>query len=90
MNAPFLRWGPVIISYVLRLRTDALADGCFVGEVEAVASGQRRSIASVEQLAAFVRSTMADQLSVSSAARAGVEADGAEGRAQETVAERSA
>lgn len=61
----------MVISYVLRLRTDALFEGCFVGEVEEVASGRRRRIASMEQLAAFVRSTMADRGGATAVPRAG-------------------
>lgn len=52
----------MLISYVVRLRSDALADGRFVGEIEAVTSRQRRSIRNIDQLAAFVLATMAVQV----------------------------
>lgn len=59
----------MVISYVVRLRPDALADGRFVGEVEAVTSRQRTRIRTLEQLAAFILATMPTQVSSSSAAR---------------------
>lgn len=59
----------MLISYVVRLRSDALADGRFVGEVEAVTSRQRRSIRNIDQLAAFVLATMAVQVASKETAR---------------------
>jgi hypothetical protein len=59
----------MLISYVVRLRSDALSDGRFVGEIEAVTSRQRRSIRNIEQLAAFVLATMAVQVSSKETAR---------------------
>lgn len=59
----------MLISYVLRLRPDALADGRFVGEIEAVTSRQRSLVRNVDQVAAFVLSTMPDQVVASVAAR---------------------
>ncbi|MGH9087469.1 MAG: hypothetical protein ACRDYZ_05070 [Acidimicrobiales bacterium] len=47
----------MLISYVLRLRPDALADGRFVGEIEAVTTRRRRSVRSVDQVASFVLQT---------------------------------
>jgi hypothetical protein len=44
----------VFVSYVLRLRSDHLAEGKFVGEVEGVATGLRLPVRSVEQLLDFV------------------------------------
>jgi hypothetical protein len=59
----------MLISYVLRLRPDALADGRFVGEIEAVTSRQRSLVRNVDQVAAFVLSTMPDQVVANVAAR---------------------
>ncbi len=59
----------MLISYVVRLRSDALADGRFVGEIEAVTSRQRRSIRNIDQLAAFVLATMAVQVASKETAR---------------------
>jgi hypothetical protein len=47
----------VFVSYVLRLRSNYLAEGKFVGEVEGVATGHRFPVRSVEQLVAFVLET---------------------------------
>lgn len=51
---PFRTVPPMLISYVLRLRPDALAEGRFVGEIEAVTTRRRSSIRSVDQVAAFI------------------------------------
>lgn len=59
----------MLISYVLRLRPDALADGRFVGEIEAVTSRQRSMVRTVDQMAAFVLATMPDQVVANVAAR---------------------
>ena len=59
----------MVISYVLRLRPDALAEGRFVGEVEAVTSRQRSSIRTIEQLAAFIVATMPKQVTAAAMAR---------------------
>jgi hypothetical protein len=45
------------ISYVLRLRSDALADGRFVGEIEAVSDAQRQVVRTIDQMAAFILET---------------------------------
>lgn len=52
----------MLISYVLRLRPDALADGRFVGEIEAVTTRQRRSVRTVDQVAAFILQTTPEQV----------------------------
>ena len=44
----------MLISYVLRLRSDELAAGRVVGEVEAVANGHRFVVRSLDQLLAFL------------------------------------
>ncbi len=58
----------MLISYVLRLHADELASGRVVGEVEAVASGQRFLVRSVEQMIAFLMETsQAEEASVRAA-----------------------
>jgi hypothetical protein len=59
----------MLISYVLRIRPDALADGRFVGEIEAVTSRERAPIRTVDQVAAFVLATMPAQVLANVAAR---------------------
>jgi len=68
----------MVISYVLRLRPDALAGGRFVGEIEAVTSRQRASIRTVEQMSAFILATLPGQVTAAVSARrlAGDDLDG--------------
>lgn len=47
----------MFISYVIRLRADELDRGRLVGEIEGVATGQRFTVRSSEQLLAFVMET---------------------------------
>ena len=47
----------MFVSYVLRLRSNYLAEGKFVGEVEGVATGLRLPVRSAEELVAFVLET---------------------------------
>lgn len=49
------------VSYVLRLRTDQLAQGRFGGEIEGVATGRRHGVSSLEQLAAFLIQSAASE-----------------------------
>jgi hypothetical protein len=51
----------MFVSYVVRLRSAQLRRGSFAGEVVAVASGRRYGIASLEQLAAFLSRTCAEE-----------------------------
>lgn len=51
----------MFVSYVVRLRAAELRRGSFAGEVVAVASGRRYGIASIEQMAAFLTRTCADE-----------------------------
>lgn len=51
----------MLISYVLRLRPDALADGRFLGEIEAVTTRQRHAIRTVDQVEAFILQTSPEQ-----------------------------
>jgi hypothetical protein len=59
----------MVISYVVRLRPDALSDGRFVGEIEAVTSRQRSSVRTLDQIAAFILATMPSQVCTASSAR---------------------
>jgi hypothetical protein len=51
----------MVISYVLRLRSDDLAGGRFVGEIEAVATRRKAPVRSADQIATFVLDTAAAQ-----------------------------
>ncbi len=51
----------MFVSYVLRVRPDGLLDGQFKGVVEAVATGQRYAVRSVDELLAFVLETAGDE-----------------------------
>jgi hypothetical protein len=51
----------VIVSYVLRVRPDRLSNGRFSGEVEAVATGQRFAVRSLEEFLAVVLETVGEQ-----------------------------
>jgi hypothetical protein len=55
----------VIVSYVLRVRPDRLSDGRFSGEVEAVATGQRFAVRSLDELLAVVLETVGDESALS-------------------------
>ena len=59
----------MVISYVLRLRPDALADGRFVGEIEAVSSQERTRIRTIDQMTGFILATMESQVCSGSTAR---------------------
>ncbi|MGH8988816.1 MAG: hypothetical protein ACRDXC_09515 [Acidimicrobiales bacterium] len=59
----------MVISYVLRLRPDSLADGSFVGEIEAVSSQERTRIRTLEQMTTFILSTLESQVCSGSTAR---------------------
>ena len=48
----------MFISYVLRLRPESVAGGRFLGEVEAVTTGQRFAVGSFDQLIAVVLETI--------------------------------
>jgi hypothetical protein len=58
----------MLISYVVRLRSDDLVGGRFVGEIEAVTSRQRVPIRTIDQVAAFILETMPTQVRVAGAA----------------------
>lgn len=45
----------MLVSYVLRLVPDELADGRLIGEVEAVGTGERRAIHGMDELMGFCR-----------------------------------
>lgn len=63
----------MVISYVLRLRPESLGEGRVVGEVEAVASGQRYAVRSIEQVLAFLIGTAEDEVARAQAGRPGRE-----------------
>jgi hypothetical protein len=63
----------MVISYVLRVRPESLDEGRIVGEVEAVASGQRSAVRSIEQVLAFLVETAEDEVLRSRVARLGPE-----------------
>jgi hypothetical protein len=64
----------MFVSYVLRVRPDTLRDGRFSGEVEAVATGQRYAVRSLDQLLSFVLETMDEEIVLARDARSGQEA----------------
>jgi len=47
----------VVVSYVLRLISEELAEGRLVGDVEAVATGQHRAVNGAEELLSFCAET---------------------------------
>lgn len=65
MDSDSVAFSPVIVSYVLRVRPDRLSDGRFRGEVEAVATGQRFSVRSLDELLAIVLETVQDERTLS-------------------------
>lgn len=64
----------MVISYVLRVRPESLDEGRVVGEVEAVASGQRSAVRSIGQVLAFLVETAEDEALRSQVGRPGPEA----------------
>jgi hypothetical protein len=61
----------MFVSYVLRVRPEGLGDGRFSGEVEAVATGQRFAVRSVEELVAFVLETVGEEMVLTRSGREG-------------------
>ena len=51
----------MFVSYVVRLRSAQLRRGTFAGEIVGVASGRRYKVASLEQIAAFIKRSYADE-----------------------------
>ena len=70
----FLRVPRMFVSYVLRVRPQGLKEGRFTGEVEAVATGQRFTVRSVDELMAVVLETVGEEVALSRTARSGQEA----------------
>jgi hypothetical protein len=64
----------MFVSYVLRVRPEGLKEGRFAGEVEAVATGQRFAVRSVDELLAFVLETAGEEVAHSRVVRSGQEA----------------
>lgn len=65
----------MFVSYVLRVRPEGVREGRFSGEVEAVATGQRFVVRSVDELVAFVLETVGEEMMLSRTGRAGQEPD---------------
>ncbi len=65
----------MFVSYVLRVRPESLSEGRFTGEVEAVGTGQRYAVRSVDELLSFVLETMGEELALTRNARSGQEAE---------------
>jgi hypothetical protein len=65
----------MFVSYVLRVRPESLREGRFTGEVEAVATGQRYAVRSLDQLLSFVLETMGEETVLARSARSGQEAE---------------
>ena len=65
----------MFVSYVLRVRPESLREGRFTGEVEAVATGQRYAVRSLDELLSFVLETMGEELALARIARSGQEAE---------------
>ncbi|HVX22210.1 MAG TPA: hypothetical protein VHB02_12730 [Acidimicrobiales bacterium] len=59
----------MLISYVLRLHSDALAEGRFVGEIEAVVSEERGPFVTIAQMTDFIMDTMPLQVIETGTAR---------------------
>jgi hypothetical protein len=60
----------MFVSYVLRVRPEGLREGRFSGEVEAVATGQRFAVRSIEELVAFVHETVGEEMVLTRTGRA--------------------
>lgn len=60
---PVRKFAFVHISYIVRLRPDALRQRGFTGEIEAVTSGNRHAFGSIDQVVSFVLETMDDEMS---------------------------
>jgi len=59
----------MFVSYVLRVRPEGLGDGRFAGEVEAVATGQRFAVRSVDELVAVVLETVGEEMALARSGR---------------------
>lgn len=65
---------PMFVSYVLRVRPETMREGRLTGEVEAVATGQRYAVRSLDELLAFVVETIGEEIVLGQTARSGQEA----------------
>jgi hypothetical protein len=59
----------MLVSYVVRLHTDRVGQEDFAGQIEAVASGRKCGITSLEDLMAFVQTTIESETSAIREAR---------------------
>jgi hypothetical protein len=60
---------PMLVSYVLRVNTDRIERDEFAGEIEAVASGRKGGVNSLDELMTFVQKTIDSETSAIRAAR---------------------
>jgi hypothetical protein len=60
---------------IRHFRPESLREGRFTGEVEAVATGQRHAVRSLDQLLSFVLETMGEETVLARSARSGQEAE---------------
>jgi hypothetical protein len=72
---PFLTVLVMFVSYVLRVRPEGVRDGRFAGEIEAVATGQRFAVRSIEQLVAFVLETVDEEMILTRTGQSGQGSD---------------
>jgi hypothetical protein len=68
---PFLSVLVMFVSYVLRVRPEGVREGHFAGEIEAVATGQRFAVRSVDELVAFVLETVGEEMLLTRTGRSG-------------------
>ena len=59
----------MLVSYVLRVNTDRVEREQFAGEVEAVASGRKSGVNSLDELMSFVQLTIESETSAIRVAR---------------------
>jgi hypothetical protein len=59
----------MFVSYVLRLRPEVLREGRFAGEVEAVATGQRFPVRSLDHMMELVLDTAGEEIETARDAR---------------------
>jgi len=61
----------MFVSYVLRVRPEGVREGRFAGEIEAVATGQRFAVRSIDELVAFVLETVREEMHFGRTGRSG-------------------
>ncbi len=63
----------MLVSYVLRMHTDRMERNEFVCEIEAVASGRKSGVKSLDELQMFIESTIESETAALREARVGWE-----------------